>query len=436
MTDSMTMPGAPPDSLPPGTPLLQGQFLIESFLNAGGFGITYLARNSLERRVVLKECYPSSICCRSQSVVHARTRTDKTEFDLVVRLFGEEARRLAKLDHPNIVGVQDVFEECGTGYMVLDYVEGNDLLDIIELEPSRLGPPEIRQITRKLLDAIGHVHRLGILHRDISPDNILLDSKGEPILIDFGAARDRARRASRVLSALQVVKDGYSPQEFYLAGSQQGPSGDLYSLGATLHHMLTGELPIFTTFRLAALAEQKPDPYVPLVGRVPGFDKHFLGAIDKALNVFAKDRLQSAEEWLEMIDDTVRHRKLSAKVSDDPEVARRIRELVADTNAIVKVEQERAETQRAEQARREEAERLEREAARARAREEALREARESAEAALAAARNDSATVARDGDGNSLVRDNPERRPGWVRRTFSGLRRVASTRRVGQMEGY
>ncbi len=377
VTKFMHVQGAPPDSLPPGTPLLQGQFLVESFLNAGGFGITYLARNSLERRVVLKECYPTTMCYRSQSLVRARSCSQQTEFDVVVRLFGEEARRLAKLDHPNIVGVHDVFEDNGTAYMALDYVEGLDLLDVIETQPGRLGPPEIRTMTRKLLEAIAHVHGLNMLHRDISPDNVLLDRNNEPILIDFGAARDTARRASRVLSALQVVKDGYSPQEFYLAGSAQNPAGDLYSLAATLHHVLTGEPPLYSHVRLAALAEQKPDPYVPLAGRVAGYDLHFLSAIDTALSVFAKNRLQSAEEWIECIDTKARQRALSAKVSNDPEVTARIRKLVNDTNVAVKVEQERAAREVAEQRRRDEIERQAREEARREMRAQALREAEE-----------------------------------------------------------
>lgn len=381
MTGFTQVQGAPPDSLPAGTPLLQGQFLIESFLNAGGFGITYLARNSLERRVVIKECYPAAMCCRSRSLVKARSRSQQTEFDVVVRLFGEEARRLAKLQHPNIVGVHDVFEDNGTAYMALDYVEGRDLLDVIETEPERLGPQEIRAITCKLLGAVAHVHRLDILHRDISPDNVLLDGNNEPILIDFGAARDTARRASRVLSALQVVKDGYSPQEFYLAGAAQNPAGDLYSLAATLYHVLTGEPPVYSHMRLSSLAERKPDPYVPLTGRLEGYDAPFLAAIDKALSVFAKDRLQSAEEWLEFIDLQARQRALSAKVANDPDVTTRIRRLVEDTNAAVKLAQERAEREEAEQERRAKVELREKEAARQRLREQAIREAEE-AEAA------------------------------------------------------
>ncbi len=463
MTATLHVQGAPPDSLPPGTPLLQGQFIIDSFLNAGGFGITYLARNSLERRVVLKECYPSTMCCRSQAQVRARTRGQQTEFDVVVRLFGEEARRLAKLDHPNIVGVHDVFEDNGTAYMALDYVEGRDLLDVIETEPMRLEPAAIRAMTQKLLEAVAHVHSHDVLHRDISPDNILLDAENGPILIDFGAARDTARRASRVLSALQVVKDGYSPQEFYLAGAAQSPAGDLYSLAATLYHVLTGEPPVYSHMRLAALAERKPDPYVPLAGRLPGYDGAFLVAIDKALKVFAKDRLQSAEEWLEIIDVTARRRAMTAQVTEDPAVADRIRRLVEDTNAAVRIEQERAAREKAEKARREAEDALAREEARERRRaqaiweaeeaERALRETEEAEQRRIAA----EAEVARleeegvEGDetgaaphGDTASEGPPAkgraarkaRSPGWFSRMWRGRRPVQSAEKIGQMEGY
>ena len=95
----------PSDALEPGTDLLHGQYTIESFLNAGGFGITYLARDSLERIVVIKECFPSTMCCRTRNVVRARSRTNQDEFSSVVSLFGQEARRLSKLKHPHIVGI-------------------------------------------------------------------------------------------------------------------------------------------------------------------------------------------------------------------------------------------------------------------------------------------------------------------------------------------
>lgn len=290
------------DELEAGSTLMHGQYTILSFLNAGGFGITYSARDSLDRRVVIKECFPGAFCRRSTALVTARSRAHQSELASIVRLFVQEARSLAKLDHPNIVGVHQVFEENNTAYMALDFVDGRDLLDMIEGGDKSLEPAEIEAILRKVLDAIRFVHDQGILHRDISPDNILLDKNKEPVLIDFGAAREQATKQSRVLSALRVVKDGYSPQEFYIAGSEQGPYSDLYALGASFYHLMTGELPPNSQARLAAVASGEADPYRPLVERLPTYRKTFLAALDQSLAILPKDRIASAAAWLDMID--------------------------------------------------------------------------------------------------------------------------------------
>lgn len=290
------------DELKPGAELMHGQYVIESFLNAGGFGITYRARDSLERQVVIKECFPGAFCRRSRYLVNARSRAHQNELESIVRLFVQEARSLAKLDHPNIVGVHNVFEENNTAYMALDFVEGRDLLDIIEDENTRLQPDQLTNILRELLGAIGFVHDQGILHRDISPDNILVNEELHPVLIDFGAAREQATKQSRVLSALRVVKDGYSPQEFYIQGSDQGPFSDLYALGASFYHVITGEAPANSQARLAAIASGQADPYEQLHGNIAGIDENVLKSIDMSLAVLPKDRLQSAGAWLAMME--------------------------------------------------------------------------------------------------------------------------------------
>jgi serine/threonine protein kinase len=290
------------DELEPGTELSHGQFKIEEFLNSGGFGITYLAKDSLERRVVIKECFPSSFCHRSGVIVQPRSQAHKKDLKSVVDLFVQEARSLAKLEHPNIVGVHQVFEDNSTAYMALDFVEGRDLLDILEDDDHELTAPQIKGILKDVLGAIGYIHEQDILHRDISPDNILLDGDLRPVLIDFGAAREEATKKSRVMSELRVVKDGYSPQEFYIQGSPQTPSSDLYALGATFYHLISGEVPANSQTRLAAIASGEKDPYSPLADRVKGYDKKFLSAIDKALAILPKDRLQSAQEWMDSME--------------------------------------------------------------------------------------------------------------------------------------
>ena len=290
------------DELKPGTKLMHGQYTIERFLNAGGFGITYLATDSLDRKVVIKECFPGAFCRRSRYVVQARSRAHQNELKSIVRLFVQEARSLAKLDHPNIVGVHQVFEDNETAYMALDYVDGRDMLDIIEDPNEGLTPAQTKSILRDVLGAVGFIHDQSILHRDISPDNILINSDFNPVLIDFGAAREEATKQSRVLSALRVVKDGYSPQEFYIAGSEQSPSSDLYALAASFHHLIADEVPPNSQARLAAIASGEPDPYAPLLGRFDDYDDAFLASLDKALAVLPKDRVQSAQHWLSLMD--------------------------------------------------------------------------------------------------------------------------------------
>jgi serine/threonine protein kinase len=288
------------DELQPGAKLLKGQYTITRYINSGGFGITYLAKDSLDRDVVIKECFPSSVCRRSKVMVAARSRAHTAELRSVVQLFVREARNLAKIVHPNIVAVHQVFEDNGTAYMAIDFIDGLDLQQIIDGEGPQLTPEHIVRITDKLLQAVGFIHDHDMLHRDISPDNVLIDKSGEPILIDFGAAREKASQSNRAMSALRVVKDGYSPQEFYIAGSEQGPWSDLYALGATLYHLISGDAPVNGQARLAALAEDRQDPYVPLTGRFADYPTGFLEAIDRAMSTLPKQRLQSAAAWLAM----------------------------------------------------------------------------------------------------------------------------------------
>jgi len=289
------------DDLKQGTQLLGGQYTILGFLNSGGFGITYLAKDSLERTVVIKECFPNALCRRSTSIVRARSRKHTGELRSFVESFMEEARNLAKLVHPNIVGVHQVFEDNDTAYMAIDFVNGKDLQDILESTDQAFTPEEIVVLLKKMLSAIEFIHQAGILHRDISPDNILIDETGNPVLIDFGAASEQVARATRVLTGRRVVKDGYSPQEFYLTGAEQNASSDLYALGATMYHVIAGKAPPESQRRLAQVAEGAPDPYLQLAGRYPGYPQGFLGSIDKATRVLPKDRIQSAAAWLEMV---------------------------------------------------------------------------------------------------------------------------------------
>lgn len=323
------------DELAPGTVLDHGQYTIDSYLNSGGFGVTYLARDSLGRQVVIKECYPGAMCCRLRGSVRLRSTSHAQDFGRVVDLFKKEATALAQLAHPNVVGVHHIFEENSTAYMALDYVDGPDLHDLYLEQPERFTPAELNRLLLCLLDALSYVHASGILHRDISPDNILMGPDFAPVLIDFGAARAGAARASRILSQVHTVKDGYSPQEFYLVDSPQGRSSDLYALAATMYFFVTGEPPLHSNLRLAHVAEGRPDPYVTLSGRVPGFDGRFLQAIDTCLSLFPKDRMDTAEEWRDFLSTERRTGNRDTRPATDREIERRISDLVKETREAI-----------------------------------------------------------------------------------------------------
>ena len=294
---------AAPQHLPAGTTLLLGQYTITDYLNCGGFGITYRAQDSLGREVVIKECFPSEMAYRSGKLMGARTPKFREELSAIVQHFVKEAHHLASARHDNVVHVHQIFEENDTAYMAMDHIDGQDLLDIVETDPTRYSPREIQQMVRKMLHAISYVHGLGMLHRDISPDNILIDKMGEPILIDFGSALKYASQPSyRAFSKLKFVKDGYSPQEFYIAGSEQGTWSDLYSFAASMYHVISGKVPEDAQKRLAALAAKKPDPYVPLAGNVTGYPMRFLKSLDKALRILPDQRIQTADEWLKLLE--------------------------------------------------------------------------------------------------------------------------------------
>lgn len=300
------------DELLPGTTLFHGQYRITRFINSGGFGITYLAKDSLNRDVVIKECFSSTFCRRTETRVRARSHSTRDHMQRIVKSFLNEARALASLKHPNIVGVHQVFEDNDTAYMALDYIRGHDLQEIIDEKKADLTPDQIVTIAQKLVSAIDYIHGNGLLHCDVSPDNIFINHEGEPILIDFGAARRSAQGEAQKYSGLSVVKDGYSPHELYVTGGNSGPWSDVYSLAASLYHAITGIGPVNCQSRLAAKAEKRPDPLKPLTGTVAGYPRGFLESIDKALAVLPAARFQTAAAWMQALPqpDTRNDRKV------------------------------------------------------------------------------------------------------------------------------
>ena len=284
-----------------GTTLLQGQYEITRPLGVGGFGITYLARDSLTRQVVVKECFPNDLCERRGRIICAKQDNLQSAYQKTVWEFVGEARRLAKLKHPNIVAVHQVFEENHTAYIAMDHVVGEELLEILETTPERLTPALLKKTLREALEALQYLHRMGILHRDISPDNLMLGADDHLTLIDFGAARENSQPPNAMTASLLAVKDGYSPHEFYVENTAQFESSDLYSLGATFYSLITGAAPLDCWSRYQAVCNGQPDPYEPLATGGRPFDISFLAAIDRALSVKSENRIQSAAEWLDLL---------------------------------------------------------------------------------------------------------------------------------------
>lgn len=275
--------------LPPGT--LLHQYRIVEVLGAGGFGVTYLAKDEkLNKLFAVKEYFPEGFSQRVGTSVKAK-KTTRDDFDWGKERFMDEARRLARFSHPSIVAVTQIFETNRTAYMVLEYQGGRDFAKWLK----EIGRPptqaELDTMVEPILDALEVIHCNNLLHRDIAPDNIYIRDNGLPVLLDFGSARDAVAKKTKTMSA--IVKSGYSPAEQYAArGSTQGPWSDIYSLAATLYRALTGDRPDDATDRMLS------ESYVPARQAAKGeFRNEFLDAIDWGLKLSPGDRPQSVADW-------------------------------------------------------------------------------------------------------------------------------------------
>ena len=234
-----------PHHLPPKN-ILSGKYLIGRVLGEGGFGITYVGWDlNLDLKLAIKEYYPSGFVTRTGSNTNTVTpyRGEKTEFFATGRSrFINEAKTLAKFyTLPGIVAVRDFFLENGTAYIVMDYVEGETLKQRLARVGGKIAPTEVFELVRPLLRSLAQMHAAGLIHRDISPDNIMVTPEGNVKLIDFGAARDYLDSGNRSLSVM--LKPGYAPEEQYFARGQQGPWTDIYALCATIYRAMTGITP-------------------------------------------------------------------------------------------------------------------------------------------------------------------------------------------------
>ena len=282
------------DALAPGTRL--GELEIERVLGAGGFGVTYLARDlGLDAWRAVKEYLPLDWGGRGpDGTVGPRTERNAKDYRWGLEKFLEEARTLERFRHPHIVQVYRVFEAGGTAYMVMEYVEGRSLASKVKAGGS-LPEAEVRKVLLALTDGLSNVHAVDdLLHRDISPDNVILRPDGTPVLIDFGAARHGLGEHSGSLTS--VLKPGYAPLEQYPPGRGQGPWTDIYALGALAYYALSGEAPTVATERT------REDPLPRLSEVAPrGVSRSLASAVDAALAVYAEDRPQNLAEWTALL---------------------------------------------------------------------------------------------------------------------------------------
>jgi formylglycine-generating enzyme required for sulfatase activity len=273
--------------LEPGTVL--DDYQIEGVLGTGAFGITYLAADlRLDTKVAVKEFHPLGIAHRDCSMTVRPTSDRQSDtFNWGRKRFIDEARTLARFEHPSIVQVTRVFEANGTAYMVMRFERGESLevwLRGLGRAPTQ---QELDRIVSPLLDALEVMHAADFLHRDIAPDNIIVRADGSPVLLDFGSARQAATESSTTLTG--VVKPGYSPPEQYASDSRlQGPWSDIYAFGATLYRAVTGRLPEQSTVR--ALEDEMPPA---ADSAAEGYRRGFLETIDTCLNMDRRERPQS-----------------------------------------------------------------------------------------------------------------------------------------------
>lgn len=293
--DSPASPAARTDklneALPPGTRF--GEFEVLGVLGIGGFGVVYLAQDhSLERQVALKEYMPSSLAIRGEGAqITLRTEAYADTYAAGLRSFVNEARLLARFDHPSLLKVYRFWEDNGTAYMVMPYLQGATLRDTRRAMDRSPDEAWLRGVLGAVLDALEHLHQEDVFHRDIAPDNILLTREGAPILLDFGAARRVISNHTQAFTA--ILKPSYAPIEQYaeMSAMRQGPWTDLYALGAVMHFLLSGKPPMPSTARAV-----HPGAELLELDAQAGVSERFVRIVGWMLSVRPQERPQSVAE--------------------------------------------------------------------------------------------------------------------------------------------
>ncbi len=273
--------------------ILSGKYLIGNVIGEGGFGITYIGYDlNLEMKIAVKEFYPNGFVTRESKVtneVTGYTTNDPAQYQKWKDSFIREARNLAKFSNlPGIVHVRDFFQENNTAYIVMEYVEGETLKDYLKKRTRPLSINETLDMMEPVIRSLSKVHAGGIIHRDISPDNIMIQDGGDIKLIDFGAAREFESGNEKSMSVL--LKPGYAPEEQYRTKGDQGPWTDVYALSATIYRCITGIKPVESMERMRTDELKKPSEMGIQIQ--PGTENALL----KGMAVYAEDRIRSMDE--------------------------------------------------------------------------------------------------------------------------------------------
>lgn len=282
----------------PGVGLYNNRYVIGTCIGFGGFGITYKAwDNVLETVVAVKEYYPTGLVQRvpGKPQVIIYTGESKEEYMQGLERFLDEAKNMAKfVDNPNIVHVDAFFEENNTAYLVMEYLPGMTLKSYLKSKGGRIGCEEVIPIADAVITALKEIHAGGIIHRDISPDNIMLCNDGRIKLLDFGAARFSDADQERTRSI--ILKPGFAPPEQYQAKSKQGPWTDIYALCATVYRAITGVLPDESVNRVIEDTVQSP---IQIYSDIP---ERISNTVMKGMSIYPEIRFSNVDELKKALD--------------------------------------------------------------------------------------------------------------------------------------
>lgn len=295
---------------------LADRYIIGTVVGFGGFGVLYRAWDrKLEHMVAIKEYYPAGMVTRipGQKEVILYTGKKNDEYKNGLTRFLDEARNTARFSsNPNIVNVFDFFEENGTAYMVMEFLEGVSLKEYISRAGGRLPWQQAVEIGLRIIDALKDVHGAKILHRDLSPDNVFMCDDGKIKLLDFGAARFTGLDDEKTRTI--VLKMGFAPPEQYRSKSQQGPCTDIYALGATLYRAITGLTPDESVNRQDSINHNEGDTLKPMSQFVEGIPQYLDNAVLRAMALEPTLRFQNVQQMADALQNKKSYADLAREI--------------------------------------------------------------------------------------------------------------------------